>query len=61
MKFDWTDAPVLTHNGSNSMNFAKIVIDVGRDLGVVVMTNFPGTKAQDATDEVAEALYRRFA
>ena len=61
VKFEWTDAPVLTHNGSNSMNFAKIVVDVSRDTGVVAMTNFPGTPAEDATNAAIEALYRRFA
>jgi hypothetical protein len=28
--------------GSNSMNLAKIIVDPHRDLGVVMMTNFPG-------------------
>jgi len=41
VKFDWTSGPVLTHNGSNSMNLAKILVDPDHDLGVVVMTNFP--------------------
>ena len=61
VKFDWTEAPVLTHNGSNSMNFAKILVDPNRDIAIVVCTNFPGSKADDATNELSEALYRRFA
>jgi CubicO group peptidase (beta-lactamase class C family) len=61
VKFDWTSGPVLTHNGSNSMNLAKIIVDPDHDLGVVVMTNFPGQVAEDATNETIEALYRRHA
>jgi len=61
VKFDWTAHPVLLHNGSNSMNLAKILVDVDNDLGIVVTTNFPERKADDATAEVAEALYRQFA
>jgi CubicO group peptidase (beta-lactamase class C family) len=60
VKFDWTGHPVLQHNGSNSMNLAKIMIDVDNDLGVVVTTNFPEQKADEAASEVAEALYRQF-
>ena len=60
VKFDWTPAPVLTHNGSNGMNFAKILVDRHGDLGVVVLTNFPEKQAQAATSEAMETLYRRF-
>jgi len=61
VKFDWTSGPVLTHNGSNSMNLAKIIVDPDHDLGVVVMTNFPGETAEQAANETIEALYRRHA
>ena len=27
VKFDWTEQPILSHNGSNSMNLAKILVD----------------------------------
>ena len=60
-KFDWTAHAVLLHNGSNAMNLAKILVDVDNDFGIVVTTNFPERKADDATAEVAETLYRRFA
>jgi len=59
--FDWADHPVLTHNGSNSMNLARIVVDTDRDLAIVVATNFPGTRADTAAGRVLEALYRRYA
>lgn len=60
VKFDWTEAPVLTHNGSNGFNLAKVLVDPGRDLAVAVTTNFPEGKADDAASDVLEALYKRF-
>lgn len=60
VKFDWSKGPVLTHNGSNGMNFAKILVDPGQDLGVVVMTNFPEEKAEEATSSVMQTLYCRY-
>jgi len=60
VKFDWTPHAVLSHNGSNSMNLAKILVDVDNDLGIVVTTNFPEQKADAAAAEVVEALYRQF-
>ena len=60
VKFDWTPTPVLTHNGSNSMNFAKILVDRDKDLGVVVVTNFPEKQAEAAASEAQETLYKRF-
>jgi CubicO group peptidase (beta-lactamase class C family) len=61
LKFDWTTRPVLEHNGSNTMNLAKILVDPEGDLGVVVMTNFPGEGAETATRIALENLYRRYA
>jgi CubicO group peptidase (beta-lactamase class C family) len=61
VKFDWTEKPVLSHNGSNSMNLAKILVDVDKDIGIVVTTNFPEEKADAAAAEVVEALYRGYA
>jgi CubicO group peptidase (beta-lactamase class C family) len=60
VKFDWTAKPVLLHNGSNSMNLAKIFVDTESDLGIVVKTNFPGQKAEAATVEVLEQLYAQY-
>ncbi|WP_205470738.1 serine hydrolase domain-containing protein [Breoghania sp. L-A4] len=59
--FDWADAPLLTHNGSNSMNLARIVIDTERDLAVVVLSNFPGRRASSAVGEVMRHLYLDYA
>lgn len=61
IKFEWTEAPVLDHNGSNSMNLAKILVDQDRDLGVVVMTNFPGKPAEDTCKDILKTLYVRYA
>jgi CubicO group peptidase (beta-lactamase class C family) len=61
VKFDWTPNVVLTHNGSNALNLAKILVDAQNDLGVVVLTNFPEQKADAAASDVMEALYRQFA
>jgi CubicO group peptidase (beta-lactamase class C family) len=60
VKFDWTEKPILSHNGSNSMNLAKILVDVDNDLGIVVTTNFPEAKADAAAADVSEALYRQY-
>lgn len=60
VKFDWTETPVLTHNGSNGFNFAKVLIDRRRDLAVAVLTNFPGNRADAAANEAVESLYKRF-
>jgi hypothetical protein len=57
VKLDWADAPFLTHNGSNSINFAKILIDPNRD---VAITNFLGSKANDASNAIVETHHRKF-
>ncbi len=59
--FDWSDKPMLTHNGSNSMNIARLVIDTERDLAVVVLSNFPGQRASTAVGEVMRNLYLEYA
>jgi CubicO group peptidase (beta-lactamase class C family) len=60
VKFDWTATPVLIHSGSNGFNLAKILVDTRNDIGVVALTNFPQGKAEDATSETIETLYKRF-
>lgn len=59
--FEWADEPLLTHNGSNSMNLARIVVDTDRDLAIVVTTNFPGGDANTAAGAVIEYLYTLYA
>ncbi|HZA65408.1 MAG TPA: serine hydrolase domain-containing protein [Geminicoccaceae bacterium] len=60
VKFDWADRSLLTHNGSNGMNLAKVLIDPDDDLGIVVMTNFPEDKAEAATAEILQHLYEEY-
>lgn len=57
VQFDWAERPLLAHNGSNSMNLARIVIDPEQDLAIVVLTNFPGPTADQAAGTVLAHLY----
>ena len=59
-KLDWSDHELLTHNGSNQFNLAKIVVDEARDLAIVVATNVGGPPAHDGVEKVVAALARRF-
>lgn len=56
-KFDWADYPMLTHNGSNGMNLAKILVDTKTGLAIATVTNQPGPNADLALKEVVEKLY----
>jgi CubicO group peptidase (beta-lactamase class C family) len=59
--FAWTgNRPVLTHNGSNAMNLATIMVDPANDLAIVVTTNFPGKTADNAIVKVTQMLYGRY-
>lgn len=60
MKMDWTPRPILTHNGSNSLNLATVFIDPPIDLAIVVTTNFPGEKADKALLAVCKLLFERY-
>lgn len=59
-KFDWTDRELLTHNGSNGLNLAKILVDTDRDLAIVVATNVGGTEADLGAGAVMRMLYQKF-
>jgi CubicO group peptidase (beta-lactamase class C family) len=59
-KFDWTDKPVLTHTGSNGMNFSNVLVDADHDLAIVFATNMAGDKADPASLEVLKALYEKY-
>lgn len=61
VQFDWADRPLLTHNGSNGMNLARILLDTDRGLGIVVLTNFPGPDADAVAGAVLKRLYVEFA
>jgi hypothetical protein len=42
------------------MNFASVIVDVDRDLAIVVATNIGGPKADPATLEVMKTLYAKY-
>lgn len=58
--FEWSDAPLLVHNGSNSMNLAKILVSPEAGLGIVVTTNYPGPDAEKAASAVQRHLYDEY-
>ncbi len=59
-KFAWTDKPILTHNGSNGLNFASIEVDVDHDLAIVVTSNIAGPNVDKASLEVMKTLYETY-
>lgn len=58
--FEGFAKPLLTHNGSNDMNLATIVVDPQDDIGITVVTNFPGRKADAALREAVKVLYTTY-
>lgn len=56
-KFDWADYALLSHNGSNGMNLAKILVDTKTGLAIATVTNQPGSEADRALSDVVQALY----
>jgi hypothetical protein len=60
IKVPFRTTPVLTHNGSNSMNFAMIMLDPRVDVGVVIATNCANKGANPACLALAEELFARF-
>ena len=59
-KFDWSDRELVTHNGSNGMNLAKILIDPSADVAVVVAVNVGGRNADLAAGKALGKLYGRY-
>lgn len=55
----WGGGTVLTHAGSNTMNFAVTWIAPQKDFAVLICTNQGGEIAQTACDEAAGALIQR--
>lgn len=52
----WANGKVLTHTGSNTMNFAVCWLAVPRQFGILVCTNQAGDKAAKGADEAVAAL-----
>ena len=53
---DWAGGTVLTHGGSNTMNFATVWIAPQRDFAILACTNQGGDAAQAACDAAVGAL-----
>jgi CubicO group peptidase (beta-lactamase class C family) len=56
----WGGGQVLTHAGSNTMNYAVAWVAPLRDFAVLVMTNQGGDEAAKACDEAAGALIMHY-
>jgi hypothetical protein len=54
----WGGGTVLTHAGSNTMNYAVVWLAPKRDFAVLVCTNQGGDSASKGTDEAAAVLIR---
>ena len=52
--------PFVFHGGSNTMNLAYILLQPKQQLGLVMMTNISGPKADEALMAIAALLYMRF-
>jgi CubicO group peptidase (beta-lactamase class C family) len=53
-------SPILTHNGSNTLWYCSIWLELGKDLGYLVATNAAGKPAEDACSQ-AIRLLRQYA
>jgi CubicO group peptidase (beta-lactamase class C family) len=60
LKRGWGGGDVLTHNGSNTMNFAVMWLAPERDFAVVVCTNYGGDDAARLVDQVVGKLIQQF-
>jgi len=56
----WAGGRVLTHSGSNTMNFAVMWVAPERDFAVVAATNVAGEEAAKGCDEAVSNLIRRW-
>ncbi|MBN1816637.1 MAG: beta-lactamase family protein [Sedimentisphaerales bacterium] len=56
----WVEAKVLTHAGSNTMNYAMVWLVPEAKYAVLVVTNCNGDQSEMACDEVAQALIHAY-
>lgn len=56
----YSPEPFLTHNGSNQMNLACIMVQPARDWAMVLAMNVAGARADQAIPMMSEELYRQF-
>ena len=57
---DWGDGIVLTHNGTNTMNFAVIWLAPKRHFAVVVCTNIYGDGVDKMVDKIVWQLVQKY-
>lgn len=57
---EWGGGTVLTHNGTNTMNFAVVWMAPRKNFAVMAVTNQGGERAEQACDEVASAMIGQF-
>jgi hypothetical protein len=56
----YSPEPFVTHNGSNGMNLAVIMLQPARDFAMVLATNVGTPAADQGLKAVAEQLYGAF-
>jgi len=59
-KREWAGGKVLTHTGSNTMNFAVVWMAPKRDFAVLVASNQGGGDVEKACDEACWTLIKEF-
>ena len=60
MAVAWAPTPLTCHNGSNTMNYAQVWLDPGRDFAMVLMTNVGGAAADRALNGIAAELFATY-
>jgi CubicO group peptidase (beta-lactamase class C family) len=60
LKRGWAGDLALNHNGSNTMWYMVIWLAPKRQFGVVVATNAAGSVSQEACDDVASAMIKKW-
>lgn len=56
----WGDGRVLTHAGTNTMNYAVVWVVPAKDFAVLAATNRGGQRADEGLDKVCGAMIGRF-
>ena len=57
---EWAGGTMLSHNGSNTMNFAAVYMAPAKNLAILVVTNQGGSAANEACNEAAAEIVGRF-
>ena len=57
---DWGNGTVLTHNGTNTMNYSIMWLAPRRDFAVVVCTNIGGDGVDIIVDDIVWKLIQKY-